>query len=211
MTFQALSRRDTRTLAFGAATVILVLAIGKGLPRLRAWEAEVVALAAETANRVRVLEDDARTYGLNRDSVTARVGHLDAAQRVLIHGRTPDAAAATFASVLERLAQKQNVGLFTVTLIADSIARFGFARVTVRLSGETDVAGLLDLLYAIEAHQAPMLVRELMVSQPEPLAAASRMETLRLDLSVQTLARVDVAAKRASPRAGGGTASPGSS
>jgi hypothetical protein len=194
-----LSRRDGRMLLLGLASVGTILAAGKGTPALRHWEASSIAAAVELRGQLVAAERGATSLAEIRDSASARSRRLESLRGLLLRAPSPEAAAATLASLVERIAKQHDVDVLTVTLKPDSVVHSGFSRAAVRLSAETDVAGLLDLLFEIERTKMPLLVTELWVTQPEPAAPTSKAETLRIEIGIQTLAQVS-----ASPVAKGG-------
>ncbi len=186
-----MSRRDRRTLVLGVASVGTVLAAGKGAPALRHWEVSNLEAAAEARDQLAAAERGAASLAEVRDSASARTKRLESLRSVLLRASTPEAAAATLASFVERLAKQRDVDVLTVTLKPDSVVHSGLARAAVRLSAETDIAGLLDLLYDVETANMPLVVTELWVTQPEPAGATSKPETLRIEVDVQTIVRVN--------------------
>lgn len=195
MTRLTISDRDRRTLLTGAVVIAVTLGLSKGLPTIRSWEAERVAAAGE-ARALRELADlSARELSGIRDTLAARTRRLDSLRAPMISGASTDAAAAALAALVERLADDSGIAVSTVVLNPDSVATGGFARVAVRLSGEGDVAALLDLLQILEARRTPLYVDELSVAQLDPSAPKNKVEVLRFDVVVRTLARIRTQAK----------------
>jgi hypothetical protein len=77
-----------------------------------------------------------------------------------------------------------------VTLRPDTVIRFGLARVGARLSAEADVHQLSAFLADIESNDTPLAVREIAVTQPDPVAPEARPEALRAEIFIQTIARI---------------------
>jgi len=186
----SLSRRDRRVLIIGAVAIGSIVAFGKGWPAIRTWEAARVAAAAEVRERLTVAERNAALMPFVRDSAASRARRLEALRSRLIRGASADAAAASLGALVEKIAADEGVDVLTMTLRPDTLIRHGLARVAVRFGAEGDVDGLINLLTALEGHDRPLVVRELSVVQPEPMAPASRAEALRFDLTVETVARV---------------------
>jgi hypothetical protein len=109
----------------------------------------------------------------------------------LLIGATPAAIAAQLASVLEDLADDNALKVTAMQLRADTVATAGLARVEVRVTGITDIIGLAGLLRAIESDETPLVVRDLSVSQPEPVGSDARAEALRVDLLVASIGTID--------------------
>lgn len=182
-----ISQRDRRTLIVGVSVVGTVLAIGRGLPAVSDWESTQRREAESTAERLAQLRDGLRSLPALRDSLRARTARLAELDTTLIRGVSPAAIAAAFASALGDIADENALRVSTLQLRSDSVATQGLARVEVRVTGVTDVAGLAGFLRAVEGNAMPARVRELNISQPEPLAGEAKPETLRVDVLVEGL------------------------
>ena len=185
-----LSKRDRTTLLAGAGVVAAILLFGRGVPALQRWQSERLSEAEAARDRLGVLRAGAESSALLRDSVAARGRRLNSTRARLLSGATVEAAAASLASVVEKTGRENGVDVMTVSLRPDSVRRGAFARVAVHLSAEGDVDGLADLLYALESSDRLLAVRALSVTQTDPTANEARPETLRLELTVEALARV---------------------
>ncbi|HMC56727.1 MAG TPA: GspMb/PilO family protein, partial [Gemmatimonadaceae bacterium] len=147
-----MSPKDLRTLVTGSALVMAIVGTGKGVPAFRAWETARLSAAAE----VRLQLDDA--YGgatelrVLRDSARVRAARLDSVSVHLLSAQSADAAAGALASLVQTLAQAQGLDVLTLTLNPDTVVHAGLARVTVRLTAQGDVAGLMDFLLEVETH-----------------------------------------------------------
>jgi len=189
----ALTPRDRRTLASGVLSVGSILLLGKGFPAVRTWESARVTAAAQLRGELVTAERNDAMLPFVRDSAAERVRRLETQRARLIRGASADAAAAALGTLVEGIALDEGVDVLTMTLRPDSVIRLGMARVTVRFGAEGDVDGLMNLLAAFESHASPIAVRELSVSQAEPMAPPNRVETLRFDVTVETLARIGAA------------------
>jgi hypothetical protein len=185
-----LSQRDRRTLVVGLGVVASLLAIARGLPALRSWEADRTAEAQATAQQLAALRDGLRMLPALRDSVRARQARLAALDSSLLFGASPSAIAADLASTLEDLADDNTLKVTAMQLHADSVATAGLARVEVRITGITDVTGLAGFLRAVEGNATPLVVRDLSVSQPEPTASDAKAEALRVDMLVASIGAI---------------------
>lgn len=185
-----LSARDRRTLMAGVGFIGGLFVFGRGIPALRAWqnarEAEAVAASAElVAGRIA-----RRSVGELGDSLRARQARLAAMDANLFIAPSPAAAAAAVASTAEQVADDAHVKVSALQLHADSVAVGTMTQVSVRMTATCDVYGLLALMRGLEGGDALLAVRELSVSQPEPMAPDSKPEGLRLDITVSALARI---------------------
>jgi type II secretion system (T2SS) protein M len=182
--------RDRRVLSVGALTISLLVGLSRGLPALRAWERARMTEARTVALQLAELRNGVESLPLMRESLVVRRARLAAIDSLLPAGASPSAVAAAIASILEQSADDNAVKLTNLQLRADSTVRVGLVRVSVRLSGVTDVSGLAGLLRSIEAAETPLVVRDLSVSQPEPAAPDSRPEALRFDVLVAGIGRI---------------------
>lgn len=198
----SISPRDRRTLLVGALSVGAIVGVGKGLPALRTWEAAQVNAAVEMRQRLALTRRDAASLQVVKDSAAARYRRLMALRTVLVRAQSAEAAAATLASIVEEVADESEVDVQSIGLRPDSVARAvrGLVRVAVQLSAESDVTGLLLFLHGVETRRTPLLVRTLTVSQPDPAAPSSNVETLRFDVRIETLATVATPAVQERPR-----------
>ena len=185
-----LAERDRRTLLLGVASVVAILALGRGIPALRRWESAHVAEAAEMRELLRERQSGAASMPHLRDSAAVRSARLTALRRQLISAATVEAATAVLAARIERMAAEAAVEVLTTTLRPDSAMHGGFARVAVRMSADGDVDGLADLLFALESDVRMLTVSDLTVSQPDPSAPDNSAEVLRIELSVIAVAQI---------------------
>jgi hypothetical protein len=193
----AISTRDRRTLALGAAAVALLLLLGRGVPAWRRWDAEVRASAAEMTGEAARAGTAVRTLPALRDSAAARRRRLAALDSALLEGESAASAGAALASLLSSAAEESGVQLGAVQVApADSAGRGVFARVRVRADATGDLPGLLLFLRALEGGRALVSVQEWAVTQPSAGGPAEFPEALRLELAVEGLARVRPAGGR---------------
>lgn len=185
-----LGARDRRVLLVGALTISLLVGLSRGLPALRAWERAQMTEARTAALQLAELRNGVASLPLMRESLVVRRARLAAIDSLLPAGASPSAVAAAIASILEQSADDNAVKVTNLQLRADSTVRVGLVRVSVRLSGVTDVSGLAGLLRSIEAGETPLVVRDLSVSQPEAAAPDSRPEALRFDVLVAGIGRI---------------------
>jgi len=194
-----LSQRDRRTLVVGSTVVGSLFAVARGLPALRAWDADRRAEAQAAGRQLETLRGGLRSLPALRDSLRARRGRLAALDSVLLSGASPSAIAAGLASALEDLADENALRVTALQLHSDTAATAGLARVEVRVTGITDVTGLAGFLHAVEGGATPLVVRELSVSQAEPGASEAKPEALRVDMLVASIGTIR-SLKREAPR-----------
>jgi len=186
----SVSARDRRTLVTGACVVALIIGVGRGGPAWLTWTRARVNAAAEAGEQLASAKRSAFGLAAFTDSANVRSRRLDSVRALLVRARTPESAAASFASLVGATAEAQGADVIAVTLSADTVVRWGMARVAVRLSAESDLAGLMALLAVLETRPMPIVIRDLSVSQPDPAAPRSKADALRFDMVVQTLAAI---------------------
>jgi hypothetical protein len=116
--------------------------------------------------------------------------NLAALDSATLSGASSASIAADLASLLDDIAATAGVKIASMQLRADSAPPRSLASVGVRLTGTTDVSGLAELLRLTEVADTMLVVRELSVSQPDPVAPRTRPEALHVELLVETLARI---------------------
>lgn len=184
-----LSSRDRRTLIVGVVVIGGIFGAGRGWPAFHAWQTgsheELAVLRDSVANldRLHALRPALTAYARR---ARERLAFLDS---VMVGGVVPAAASAELASLLRESADEAGLQLTSITVTSDSVWRGGLAKVRARLLATGNVVGLTALLASIEGAPAVLIVTELSVGQPEPMAARSRPEQLHLELAVSALAR----------------------
>jgi hypothetical protein len=156
----------------------------RGMPALRSWETKQATAASSAMDDLGRLRGGLRALPEIRDTLRARRRRLVALDSTLLNGMSPSSIAAALASVLESLAEDNAIKITALQLSADSVVIDGLARVAVRVSGVSDVTGVVGFLRGVEGGTIPLVVRDLSVSQPEPAAPESKPEALRVDVLV---------------------------
>jgi Type II secretion system (T2SS), protein M subtype b len=185
-----LSAKDRRTAVFGVVVVGSLIGFSRGLPALAEWERVRVAGASDLVAKASAARASVRMLGTLRDSLRARQQQLAAMDSSMLTGTSAAAAAADLASSVDQIATASRLKVASMQLRADSAVTGALATVAVRVSGTTDVAGLAAFLRTVEANDAPLVVRELTVSQSEPAAPQSKPEALHVDVVVEGIARI---------------------
>jgi hypothetical protein len=184
------SDRDRKTAIFGVTVVGALIGLSRGVPALAAWERTQVAEASDMTARASSARASVKVLTVLRDSLRARHERLAAIDSTMLRGTSAAAAAADLASSLDDLATSSRLKVTAMQLRADSAAAGALTRVAVRVTATTDAVGLAAFLRAVEGNDMPLVVRELAVSQPEPAAPESKPEALRVDVLVESIARI---------------------
>jgi len=188
-----LSTRDRRTAIAGVTTVGSLILVSRGLPALREWQRTQLANASDVIGRSWSARIKVRTLPSLRDSLAQRQQELTALNSAILTEASPAAAVADLAAMLDDIAGSAGVKIATLQLRADSAPHRAIARIGVRVTGTTDVAGLAELLRLADTADTLLVVRELSVSQPEPAAPQTRPEALHIELLVEAMARIAAA------------------
>lgn len=185
-----LSTRDGRTAIAGITTVASLILVSRGLPALRSWERSQLAGASDVVARASSARITLRALPSLRDSLARRQRDLASLDSAMFTRASPVAAVADLAAMLDGMAASAGVKIATLQLRADSAPKRSIARIGVRVTGTTDVAGLAELLRLTDTTDTLLVVRELSVSQPEPSAPRTRPEALHVELLVESMARI---------------------
>ena len=212
-----LTRRDRRTALVGAGIVAGLVALAKGMPVWRAWDAEVRASAAELVAESARAERSVRALPVVRDSLIARNARYLALAELIVPGDGPTSAAGELATFVSGAATASDLTVGALQVRVDTTALEvegrtvgsplapAFARVSVQGDLTGDVLGLTYFLSEIEDGPFLLSIRELAVSQPEPAAPADRPEMLRVQFVVEGIAlRGGANAASREPREEGG-------
>jgi hypothetical protein len=181
--------RDRRTLIFGAGLIVALVLTAKGVPATVAWRRDKALESARASQLLAASSIDPRELRSARDSLAIRRSRLEAIDSVMPVAVSASAAVAQLASTLEDLADSCAVRVSAIQLRPDSVASSGLTEVSARLNAVADVAGLAAFVRAIAGSRAPLVVRELTVTAPEPAAPSSKAEALRFDVLVAGLSR----------------------
>jgi type II secretion system (T2SS) protein M len=182
-----MSGRDRRALMFGVVSIAILLAMGKGAPKLISWERGARSDASDQQEDFdRATAEIARVSEV-RDSAKARGARLIALAPQLVGGDSPATASATLAGIISGAAALSNVKIGALQLEADTSSRGTFMRVGIRGEATGDIAGLAAMLAKLEGGPTLLAVRELSITQTEIAAPADHMEALRIEMKVEGL------------------------
>jgi hypothetical protein len=185
-----MSPRDQRTLVVGICIVFTLFAVARGVPAGRQWERAQRMHAQEATEQLASMRAGAKLLPSFRDSLQARARRLSTLDSLLLTGRSVADAAASLASTLEELATEDGLKIAAVQIRPDTLIVRSLAHVAVRITGTSDVTGLATFLHDVEDSERTLVVRELSVSQPDPVAPESKPEALRVELLVEGLALI---------------------
>lgn len=188
MTVQ-LSSHDRRVLGAGILIVSSLIGIGRATPRVMLWRdtqrQEMASLNADLERFERLRTRRVQMLGSIGRLQTA----IDVIDSTLTSGRTPNEAGARLALWLTDAAEARDVLVENATVRADSTFVGPYAVVRVRLSGQTDVTGLLQVMQDVEGGENRAVVDELSVTPADITVTEGRMEVLRISLVISALVR----------------------
>jgi hypothetical protein len=191
-----ISARDRRLLVMGASIIGTLFTVARGLPALRDWEQRQLAAASTLAAHLATVRVGKRVLPVLRDSLTVRRARLARLDSTLLGGDSPAAAAADLGTRVEDFAAESSVKVASLQIQSDSVATRAIIHVRVRLVGASDVTGLAAFLRAVEGAETPLVLRELVVGQPDPLGPDSKPETLRIEIGIEGIAIIRPEAKK---------------
>ena len=194
-----LSDRDRRTLAMGLSVVTALLLLTKGGPMWIGWRRDAQASAVEMAADAARSDAVVAAYPVLRDSLHVRAHRLRSLDSTIVGGTDPASAAASLATIVSDAAADAGIKLGAVQPHVDSepqsigarqpATHQAFAHVSVRADALGDIVALTQFLADLEHGPVLLAVRSLSITQPEPAAPSSRMETLHAEFTVVGLAR----------------------
>jgi hypothetical protein len=180
-----MSAQDRRTLFTGLGACLFIVLSGRTVPVWRNWRSSVQErLAASTAALDRAAATLTVQGGVNRARLHV-LAELHGADSLTLHALGPAAGAAQLAAIVGEAADSAHAKLNSMQIRADTNARTAMSRSSVRLSATADVAGLVSLLETLESGAPLLVVRELTVTQGDPMSPDERPEQLRIDLVVE--------------------------
>lgn len=183
----SLGGRDRRALVAAGLVIPALLALGRGVPALRAWERERVASSVELAGELASAQASLAQTRVLGDSLRVRRQRFLNLAASIVSGEAPAAASATLAALLNGSAVGAGLRLESVQIAGDSLAGRVFTRVSARGEATGDSRALTQFLLALERGPMLLAVRELTVTQPEPAGASTQPEALRIEFTVSGL------------------------
>jgi hypothetical protein len=163
-----------------------LLVVKRTAPQWRAWQDSNAGAAATTLADLAAARQARRMLPTLRDSLRVRRELLATVDSNLTHASSAAIASVDVAMFVAELAAAAGVNVVSQQVVPDSTTAPGLHRVTIRLIGTSNTAGLAALLSDISGSERLVAVRELAVSQADP-TASSRVETLRIEIAVDAL------------------------
>jgi hypothetical protein len=190
MTAPGITERDRRVLIAGGVGILLIVALGRGLPVLRRHVADRQSVAAATAQQVaheEWLAHNARS--LDRELARVRQ-YLATYDSALVEGETPNTASARLAELVSNAVSDTDARMGSIRLSADTAGKPGeLAHVVAYASLTGDLFAIATVLQALEGGPRLLAVSELTVASLRAGIPRTEAEQLQVDLVVDGLYR----------------------
>ena len=181
------SSRDRRVLTLGVVVIALLVIGARGVPSLLRARHDALASAREDGIEAERARSSVAVAQAVSDSLRARNRRYLALAALLLDGETPAGAASTLAALVSGAAASSGVRLGSVQLQVDTPAQGSFTKVGMRADATGDIDGVMEMLAALERGPELLVVRELLITQPEPGAGDDRAEALRVEIVIEGL------------------------
>lgn len=173
MTGPALSRNDRRALVIGAAILLPALVFGYAVrPMQRALDARRATIGTERellARELALVADAPRVP----DMIVARQHALDEDSARVVVSDAPATASVRFADRVRDMARAHDLLVSQTTELAADSLRGGVRVLRLAVRGESDLAGILGFLRAIETGSMSVRVASLQIEQPRSARASA--------------------------------------
>jgi len=183
----ALSSRDRRLLTVGLLTCCTLVVAARGVPALLHWTGAARDNATQLGAEAARAQSSVGAARQTRDSLAVREARYTAIKPRLLDGETAAGAGGALASLLSTAAAAANVRLGSVQIRTDTAHADAFLAIRVHADLVGDINGLTTMLAALERGQTLLAVRELSITQPDLAAGDDRAESLRAELTVESL------------------------
>ncbi|MGH7532706.1 MAG: GspMb/PilO family protein, partial [Gemmatimonadales bacterium] len=171
-------------LIWGAGVLTVALVFGRLVPMaLRAWRVAQGELAERTALLARERGDLGELPTLEDSAKVVEASFVALAPTLLTGGSAAEAVA-DLEGRINLSASRHRTTVIRLEPAPDSttIARLGQVRVTVQV--ESDWAGIVEFLQAVDADPAALGVGSLDVTSADPVASSARPELLHVGLEI---------------------------
>ena len=195
MILTTLQGRDRRALILGAAGMIVLVLVIRGVPAWVMWRRAAQSDAAEIMTRAERTSALVNAFPRALDTLQARRAQVTTMGPALLTDETATGAASNLTALVGELARESAVRLDAVELHVDSSKARGLPLITVNLQATTDIAGLSAFLQGLERGPTLIAVRRLGVHPQNADATGDQAEMLSVQISVEGLALVRVPGK----------------
>jgi len=175
--------RDRRAVLLGGVLLVTAWVALRGVPKAMAGLTDLRERAAVAQFTLASARATLAQEPLLRDSLGARAQRLVAWAPRLVASGTTSEAHADLSAWLTALATTRRVRLNRLDVGGDSSVSV-FTRLSVRVEAEGDLRGITGWLAALEGGQKLVRVTSLRLSAPDAADPATRVERLRLEITL---------------------------
>lgn len=183
-----LSARDRRVLGIGAATILGLLLVLRGVPAWWDWRANTRAAAAESIGRWLAMQTTLEGLPRALDTLEARTARMREMGPAFFTGTTLADASAMLTAMVGEMARASQVRLDAMDVRIDSASDPRRPRIRLEAQATADIAGLAELVERLEKGPPLLAVTRIAVRPHNPDTPAEQIETLALRFTVEGLA-----------------------
>ena len=176
--------RPSPLVVSGVSAILVILAIGRGVPALRHWNERQQARAEVAIRELAARRTSAADLGLLARMIASQRDINDRRARWIFEGEGGSASQAALARRLEEAAEGSGIELQAVQALSSDSSRTTVGRVRARATVAGDLEAVMLFLGAVEDGPERITIRELLLAQPEMALARSKVETVRGELVV---------------------------
>ncbi len=178
-----MTRRDRRALVIGG-TVLVIAALGRGLPIALGALDRLQQEVADRSASVDRMQANVREVNALADSAADVRRRFVALAPSVLTGRTDAEAVADLTGRLNMFVAAHAASFDRADAIPDS-ARMGWLRrVTVRLTLESDLRGVMGALAAVERDPAVLVIRTIRLAAPDPASPETMPEIVKAEATI---------------------------
>lgn len=181
------TRRERRTLIVGAALVMTMITLSRGLPAWRVWNDDAVRAAAEITAEAARAEASVHALRTTVDSLVARRERFEALAPKLVGVGSEAAIAGSLSLLVSGAARSAGVHVSSIHVGHDTAEDAVVRRIWASADLEGDTRGIATLLARLEGGPKLLSIRELSITQPDPAAPADRPEALAVRVRIEGL------------------------
>ena len=195
-----MSRRDRQTLLAGILVIGAILVVFRGIPSWLRRQRERRDAVHEVVREATESQLAVRNAPLFEQALRAGEQRYFAFAPLLLDGEPMAAVGAALTSAVGDAATANNLQVGALQVLADSATVGEIARLSLRGEATGDVAGITHFPSALEAGTPLVKVRELTLTQADPVAPDGRPEALRAEFVLEAVARTADAGDRVGSR-----------
>jgi hypothetical protein len=187
MTRIVLTHHERRAIALTLLILGPPLVVFRAVP---AWRRSVAkAQSSAAASRLALVRAEAaiRSEVAIRDTLARRSARLRALASRLVTGEATTSADASIAALVSQATTNAGGRLGSIQIVDDTTGSEAFMRIGAKVEALGDVTAITRLLVAIEAGHMLLHIRDMTMTQSEPGAPPTSVETLRIEFYAEGL------------------------